>query len=235
MPPALHELLVLAINIINDVIIVYFIVGNITYTLLMLVSFFSVWFYQKRIGYAGLQEVRESPVTPPVTIIVPAFNEENSILLTVDSLLALDYPAKEIIVVDDGSNDRTLANLIERFDLIQMDLIYRSRVKAAKPTSFYHNPHLPMLTVVSKPNGGKPDALNVGINLARSPYFCTVDADCIIEKDALLRLMGPVIRSPINTVLSAGIVRILNGCKTKDGQVVDISLPRRAVEKFQVV
>lgn len=235
MPPALHEFLVLIVNIVNDVIIVYFVVGNSTYTLLMVVSFFAVWFYQKRITYAGLQEVRESPVTPPVTIVVPAFNEENSILLTVESLMALDYPAKEIIVVDDGSTDRTLANLVQRFELIQMDLIYRPRVKATMPTAFFHNPHLPMLTVVSKPNGGKPDALNVGMNLSRSPYFCTVDADCIIEKDALLRLMYPVIRSATNTVLSAGIVRILNGCKTKDGQVVEISLPRRAVEKFQVV
>lgn len=235
MPPAAHDILILIINILNDIIIVYFVVGNGTYTLLMLVSFFSVWFYQKRIGYAGLLEVRESPVTPPVTVIVPAFNEETSILLTVESLLELDYPAKEIIVVDDGSTDRTLANLVERFELIQMDLIYRPRLPATMPTAFFHNPHLPMLTVVSKPNGGKPDALNVGINLSRSPYFCTVDADCVIEKDALLRLMYPVIRSGVNTVLSAGIVRILNGCQTKEGQVVDITLPKRAVEKLQVV
>ena len=179
--------------------------------------------------------MRESPVTPPVSVIVPAYNEENSILLTVDSLMALDYPDKEIVVVDDGSTDQTLANLIERFQLIQMDLIYRPRLPATMPTAFYHNPHLPMLTVVSKPNGGKPDALNVGINMARSPYFCTVDADCVIEKDALLRLMHPVIRSPVNTVLSAGIVRILNGCRMRDGKIVEIDLPRRAVEKFQVV
>ena len=235
MPPALHDLVVLIINILNDVIIVYFVVGNGTYTVLMVMSFVSVWMYQKRIGYAGIQEVRESPVTPPVSVIVPAYNEENSILLTVDSLMALDYPDKEIVVVDDGSTDQTLANLIERFQLIQMDLIYRPHLPATMPTAFYHNPHLPMLTVVSKPNGGKPDALNVGINMARSPYFCTVDADCVIEKDALLRLMHPVIRSPVNTVLSAGIVRILNGCRMRDGKIVEIDLPRRAVEKFQVV
>ncbi len=235
MPPALHDVLLLLINIFNDIIIVYFFVGNGTYTVLMLVSFVSVWLYQKRVSYAGLQEVRESAVTPPVTVIVPAFNEEASILLTVESLLTLDYPEKEIVVVDDGSTDRTLVNLIERFQLIQMDLIYRPRVKATMPTAFFHNPHIPMLTVVTKANGGKPDALNVGINVARSPYFCTVDADCIIEKDALLRLMYPVIRSPRNTVLSAGIVRILNGCTVDQGQVTEINLPRKPIEKFQVV
>jgi len=94
---------------------------------------------------------------------------------------------------------------------------------------------LPALTVVSKPNSGKAEALNVGINVARSPYFCTVDADCILEKDSLLRLMYPVIKSSVNTVLSAGIVRILNGCTVDNGQVTEIHLPKRALEKIQVV
>ena len=230
-----RDVVLLITNIFSDIIVLYFIVGNGIYTVLMLMSFVTVWFYQKRIGYAGLQEVRESPVTPPVTIIVPAFNEERSIIFTVESLLRMDYPAKEIIVVDDGSTDQTLLRLIEYFQLIQMDLVYRQRLLSASPAAFYHNPHVPMLTVVTKPNGGKSDALNVGINMARSPYFCTVDADCILEKNALLRLMYPVIKSPVNTVLSAGIVRILNGCVVEDGQVTEVKLPSRAVERFQVI
>lgn len=235
MTPAL-DFFVLLINIFNDIIILYFFAGNGVYSVLMAMSFVSVWLYQKRVGYAGLQEVRESAVTPPVTIIVPAYNEDATILMTVESLLALDYPEKEIIVVDDGSTDSTLVTLIDRFQLIQMDLIYRPKLAArTQPAAFYHNPHLPGLTVVTKVNSGKPDALNVGINVARSPYFCTVDADCIIERDALLRLMHPVIRSPINTVVSAGIVRVLNGCTLQEGQVTEIRLPKRAVEKFQVV
>lgn len=235
MQPAFYDLIVLATNVLNDIILIYFFLGNGVYTLLVGISFVKVWLHQKRVSHAGLQEVRESPVTPPVTIIVPAFNEENAILLTVESLMTLDYPSKEIVVVDDGSSDETLARLIERFGLIQMDLIYRPRLKATPPIGFYHNPKLPMLTVVSKPNGGKPDALNVGINVSRSPYFCTVDADCVIERDALLRLMYPVILSPINTVVSAGVVRIMNGCTVEDGQVRKVSLPKRHVEKFQVV
>ena len=230
-----RDVVLLITNIFSDIIVLYFIVGNGIYTVLMLMSFVTVWFYQKRIGYAGLQEVRESPVTPPVTIIVPAFNEERSIIFTVESLLRMDYPAKEIIVVDDGSTDQTLLRLIEYFQLIQMDLIYRPRLPSNPPTAFYYNPHVPMLTVVTKLNGGKSHALNVGINMARSPYFCTVDADCILERDSLLRLMYPVIKSSVNTVLSAGIVRILNGCVVKDGQVTEIRLPSRAIERFQVI
>ena len=230
-----REVILFISNIFTDIIVLYFIVANGVYTVLMLLSFVSIWLHQKRIGYAGLQEVRESPVTPPVTIIVPAFNEERSIIATVDSLLRLEYPVKEIVVVDDGSTDQTLHRLIEYFQLIQMDLVYRQRLLSASPAAFYHNPHVPMLTVVTKPNGGKSDALNVGINMARSPYFCTVDADCILEKNALLRLMYPVIKSPVNTVLSAGIVRILNGCVVEDGQVTEVKLPSRAVERFQVI
>ena len=232
---SLRDLVIFITNIFNNIIILYFFAANGSYTILMFLSFAHVWLYQMRISYAGLQEVRESPVTPPVTVIVPAFNEENSIILTVESLLHLDYPAKEIIVVDDGSTDQTLQKLLEHFQLIRMDLIWRPRLAATPPAAFYHNPHIAPLTVISKPNGGKPDALNVGINMARSPYFCTIDADCILEKDSLLRLMYPVIQSPVNTVLSAGIVRILNGCVVQDGQVTEIRLPEHPVEKFQVV
>jgi cellulose synthase/poly-beta-1,6-N-acetylglucosamine synthase-like glycosyltransferase len=235
MPTTLHDVLVLMMNIFTNIIVLYFFVANGTYTILMILSFAYVWFYQIRIGYAGLQEVRESPVTPPVTIIMPAFNEANAIVPSAESLLQLDYPAKEVLIVDDGSTDQTLNRLIERFQLVRIDPIYRPRLPAATPTAFYMSPSVPALTVVSKPNSGKAEALNVGINVARSPYFCTVDADCILERDSLLRLMYPVIKSPVNTVLSAGIVRILNGCTVENGQVTEIHLPKRVLEKIQVV
>jgi cellulose synthase/poly-beta-1,6-N-acetylglucosamine synthase-like glycosyltransferase len=232
---SLRDLVIFITNIFNNIIVLYFFLANGSYTILMLISFVHVWLYQMKVSYAGLQEVRESPVTPPVSVIVPAFNEESSIILTVESLLGMDYPSTEIIVVDDGSTDQTLPKLVEHFQLIRMDLIYRPRLPSSPPSAFYHNPHIPALTVVSKPNGGKPDALNVGINVSRSPYFCTIDADCVLEKDSLLRLMYPVIQSPTNTVISAGIVRILNGSIVKDGQVAEIRLPESAIEKFQIV
>ena len=232
---SLRDLVIFVTNIFNNIIVLYFFLANGSYTVLMVISFVHVWLYQMKVGYAGLQEVRESPVTPPVSVIVPAFNEEASIILTVESLLGMDYPAIEIIVVDDGSTDQTLTKLVEHFQLIRMDLICRPRLPCTPPSAFYHNPHIPSLTVVSKPNGGKPDALNVGINVSRSPYFCTIDADCVLEKDSLLRLMYPVIQSSTNTVISAGIVRILNGCVVKNGEVTEIRLPERAIEKFQIV
>src|SRR5205814_3141295 len=127
------------------------------------------------------------------------------------------------------------ARLVDAFRLVKMDLIYRSRMATRPLQGFYANPRIPNLLVISKENGGKPDALNVGINMCRTPYFCTLDADCILERDALLRLMRPIIRSPINTVASGGIVRILNGCEVKGDQVVNVGLPQGRIERFQVV
>ncbi len=232
---AFREILLLCLNVFNDVILLFFAVCNGIYTVLAFISLGFVWLSQKRVQYATLRELRNSPVTPPVTIIVPAYNEEGAILSTVESLMGLDYPVKEIIVVDDGSKDGMLLKLIEKYQLIQMDLIWRPRLPATQPTAYFVNPKFPALTVVSKPNGGKPDALNVGINMARSPYVCTVDADCLVERSALLRLMHPVITSPINTVATAGIVRILNGCKVTNGVVSDVRLPTRPIELFQIV
>ncbi len=230
-----RQIFIHGMNMFNLFIVSYFFIGNGVYTLLMVLSLGSVWLYNRRLAYQGMDEIRESPVTPPVTIIIPAWNEEQIILKTTESILQTDYPELEVVVVDDGSSDRTLERLVKRFQLVKMDLIYRAHIPTREVRGFYMNPDRPNFLVVSKENGGKPDALNVGLNLCRTPYFCTLDADSILENDALLRLMRPVIRSPINTVASGGIVRVLNGCEVRDGRVVNIALPKSRLERFQVV
>ena len=224
-----------AMNMFNVVIVSYFFLANGTYTVLMLLSLGSVWLHNRRLTYQGLDELRESAVTPPVTILVPAWNEQEVIVDSVRSILRTDYPALEVVVIDDGSTDGTLNRLVTAFRLVKMDLIYRPRLHTKPLLGFYLNPRIPNLLVITKENGGKPDALNVGINMCRTPYFCTLDADCILERDALLRLMRPIVRSPINTVASGGIVRILNGCEVRDGKVVKVNLPKARLERFQVV
>ena len=224
-----------AMNMFNVVIVSYFILANGIYTVLMLLSLGFVWLHNRRLTYQGLDELRESAVTPPVTIFMPAWNEQEVIVDSVRSILRTDYPSLEVVVIDDGSTDATLSRLITAFRLVKMDLIYRPRLKTKSMRGFYLNPRIPNLLVISKENGGKPDALNVGINVCRTPYFCTLDADCILERDALLRLMRPIVRSPLNTVASGGIVRILNGCKVQDGKVVKVNLPKTGLERFQVV
>ena len=219
----------------NTIILLYFIVTNAVYTVLMGLSLYAVSLHAKFASRTGYTDLLDSPVTPPVSLIVPAYNEEQGIVQTVQSLMELNYPEKEIIVVDDGSTDSTLALLVERFQLLKMDLIYRPQIKTAPVLAFYFNPDYPELLVIKKENGGKSDALNVGLNMGRCPYFCTVDADTIIERDALLRLMAPIVHSQENTVVSGGVVRIANGCTLSAGNVAEIDLPKTWLERCQVV
>jgi cellulose synthase/poly-beta-1,6-N-acetylglucosamine synthase-like glycosyltransferase len=219
----------------NLVILSYFVVGNGVYTALMVMSLRAIWIHSRRVAYQGLTELRGSSLTPPVTIIVPAWNEERIIVETVRSALGVDYPHVSVVVVDDGSTDSTLKRLAATFKLAPTVQTYHPVLPTSPVLSFYSNPHLPNLLVVHKQRGGKPDALNAGINLCRTPYFCCLDADCILERDSILRLMDPILSSPRETIVSGGIVRIINGCTGRNGQIVKLGLPRTSLERFQVV
>ena len=224
-----------AVHFFNLLLAGYFIVGNGTYTFLMLMSLVAVWLHGRRHSYEGLQQLRESYLTPPVTIIIPAWNEQDVIVDAVRSVLQSDYPAVQVCVVNDGSSDETLARLVAAFRLVPAFLIERRRLPSRPVRRFHASPDFPNLLVVSKEKGGKPDALNAGLNFCRTPYFCTLDADCILEGDALLRLMRPVFRSRIQIVASGGVVRVLNGCTVEAGRPVKVDLPRGALERFQVI
>jgi cellulose synthase/poly-beta-1,6-N-acetylglucosamine synthase-like glycosyltransferase len=219
----------------NLLILSYFVIGNGVYTVLMLMSLKATWLHSRRLAYQGFAELRGSSLTPPVTIIVPAWNEERIIVETVRSALGVDYPHLSVIVVDDGSTDSTLRRLATAFKLAPVERTYHATLSTSPVRGFYSNSHLPNLLVVHKQRGGKPDALNTGINLCRTPYFCCLDADCLLERDSILRLMDPILSSPKETIVSGGIVRIINGCIGRNGQIVKLGLPRTPLERFQVV
>jgi cellulose synthase/poly-beta-1,6-N-acetylglucosamine synthase-like glycosyltransferase len=231
----MHEFLVRLVYYADIVFLVYFVAANLGYTLLMSLSLYSVSLHAKYAARKPYRDLADSPVTPPVAVVIAAYNEEASIVQTVLSLMRLNYPEKEIVVVDDGSTDSTLNLLIRRFRLKRMDLIFRELLKTGEPLGFYHNPIFPELIVIAMSHGGKSRALNAGINMARSPYFCTVDADCIIERDALLRLMAPILQSKDNVVVSGGIVRIANGCTLRNGRLAKMGLPGSWLELCQIV
>jgi len=219
----------------NLLILSYFVVGNGVYTALTAMSLRAIWLHSRRLAYQGLSELRGSSLTPAVTIIIPAWNEERIIVETVRSALGVDYPQLSVIVVDDGSTDATLKRLATAFKLTPTDQIYYPILPTSPVRSFYTNPQIPNFLVVRKRRGGKPDALNTGINLCRTPYFCCLDADCLLERDSLLRLMDPILSSSKETIISGGIVRIINGCNGRNGQIVKLGLPRTILERFQVV
>lgn len=178
---------------------------------------------------------RYSDQAPPIAVIAPAFNEEMTVVESVRSLLALHYPTFEVLLVNDGSKDRTLERVIEAFGLKRVGRFIDDSVSHAEIRGFYANPNLPRLLVIDKENGGKADALNAGINAARSGLFCAIDADSILEPDALLRVVRPFIDHPHLTIAVGGTIRIANGCVIDAGRVTKVRLPRNFLALVQIM
>src|ERR1700730_10762562 len=189
----MHQFLVsYALFSLYSVIVVYFI-----YLLILLLSNRDIIRTILSSTNSKFRELSGSEFVPPVSILVPAYNEELTILETVRSLLSLNYPDYEVIVINDGSKDHTLKVLMDEFQLFKVQqYTFDSLLEASPIKGVYWNPANPRLYVVDKNNGGKEDALNVGINIARSPLVATIDADSLLEKDALLRLARLYMENP---------------------------------------
>jgi cellulose synthase/poly-beta-1,6-N-acetylglucosamine synthase-like glycosyltransferase len=219
----------------NSFVLAYFLILNISYIILFLISLREVLRFLRRTYFSDYQQILRSNMTLPITLIVPAHNEEKTIVDTVRSLQMLNYPEFEIVVVNDGSRDATLNRLLAAYDLRRVDRVYKRSLPTRSVRALYASPLVPNLTVVDKEGGGKADALNCGINLSKYPLFCSMDADSVIEDDALLKAVKPFMEWPDETVAVGGIVRCANGCTIADGRVTTIALPKRLLPIFQVV
>ena len=182
-----------------------------------------------------LKNIQEQNYYVPVSIIVPAHNEELTVAETVRSLLALDYNVYEIIVVDDGSKDATAQTLIDAFGMHPIRRPIRRQVPC-QPEEFLYialDQKVP-ITLVRKKNGGKADALNMGINIAQFPYFICIDADSVLQRDSLREIVRPVLEDD-NVVAVGGSVRPCNGVELEDGQVKRYRLPKNLLACMQVL
>jgi len=178
---------------------------------------------------------RVAEVAMPISLLAPAFNEEPTIAESIRSLLSLHYPNFEVIVVNDGSKDNTLQVLIDAFALRPVTRAFESAVPHKPIRGIYGSRDYPRLLVVDKENGGKADALNAGISVCRTPLFCAIDADSILESDALLRVVQPFIDDPQRMIAAGGTIRIANGCKVRGGRIVEVGLPSRILPLLQVM
>ena len=205
-------------------------------------------FYIVQLVYAGLALSTRPPVprsatlwrrysdqAPSISVLAPSFNEALNIVESTRSLLALQYPDFEVVVINDGSKDDTLQRLIDEFGLRKVARYVDEGVAHAPIRGFYASPAFPRLLVVDKENGGKADALNAGINCCRTALFCAIDADSILEADALLRVVRPFIDDPHLTIAAGGTIRIANGCKVDAGRITAIHLPRNFLALVQIV
>jgi cellulose synthase/poly-beta-1,6-N-acetylglucosamine synthase-like glycosyltransferase len=229
------SLLGVLFHIFSYLVLIYFLLLNGFYLFFIVLSFFGISRYRHQTEYIRMEEIFLSPLAKPISIIAPAYNEENSIVDSVRNMLSLEYPQYEVIVVNDGSRDSTLKKLIEAFGLKKTQWVFRKVVDHKPVRGIYVCPANPKLIVVDKLNGKKADAMNAGLNIAHFPLFCAVDSDCLIDRDCLLKVVRPFLEDPERTAGVGGIVRLINGCTVKSGQVTRIRLPRNILARFQTL
>ena len=225
----------LTFQVIAIVAIAYYIALSMIYLGFTTVAWRGITDHLHGRSYAGAEEAFASTLVPPISILLPGYNEEAGIVESIHSLLSLRYPEFEVLVINDGSSDATLDRLRDAFELAPIHKALRESIPTAPVHGCYVARHHPELIVIDKENGGKADALNAGLNAARYPYVCAVDADAILEPDALLRVAKPILDDPELVAATGGIVRIVNGCRVEHGQVVEVALPSSRLATLQVV
>lgn len=172
------------------------------------VSTYESFFRRRQEDIEDYESVLGSRYAIPVSILAPAFNEEGMIVPAVRSLLAQQYAEFEVIVVDDGSTDGTLAALTAAYDLEPKQVFFRNTIITQPVRTVYVSRTDARLTVIAKENGGKADSLNCGVNFSRFPYLCTVDGDTVFAPDALLKTMALIVKDPSRIVAAASLFGI---------------------------
>ena len=227
--------LMTVLNILITLIFIYFVVMHGIYFLLILLGFFAQKRYHHGIQFREFKRISQSPLSPPVSIVIAAYNEEKVIVNTVRNVLQLRYPQFEVIVVNDGSEDNTVQLLIDYFKMQPFDKVYKKHVETKPVRAVYQSTTHPNLIVVDKENGRRADANNAGANYARYPIIAQIDADCLLEPDALIYMIRPFIYNR-NVVAATGIIRPANGIEVDSScKIVKRNPPDKWLPLFQYV
>ncbi len=213
--------------------LIYFALLNGGYLFLNAVAMISLKRQMDRQVYADHPRIYTA-LKPPVSLLVPAYNEAATIAASVRSMLQLSYDEFEVIVINDGSLDGTLEELQRQFGLVPFPGACRSGIKTQPVRGMWYSTVHRNLRVIDKENGGKADSLNAGINASRYPLFCAVDADSILQRNSLDLIVEPFVEDD-RTIAAGGTIRILNGCKASDGFLVSVGLPNKLLPMLQIV
>jgi biofilm PGA synthesis N-glycosyltransferase PgaC len=216
-------------------IIFYVFVINLIYLFLMSIGVFSLRKHHAPFSPAERDAIRRSPLTPSISLIVPSYNEEVSVRDSVGCMLRLDYPNYEVIVVNDGSKDRTLEFLIDEFNLFKSARSVGGPIGTKSVRKVYESTEPLPLLVIDKSNGGKADSINAGNNAARCDLVMVVDSDSLIERDGLFEMVKPFLEDPERTVAVGGTVRAVNDCDVRSGMVRRIRTSKSLLANFQSV
>lgn len=213
------------VYMLNVSIIWYFLIVNIGYIFLLLNSLHDIWnrFKESTLGDIGLCIGFKS--LPPVTALIPAYNEEECIIDTILSLLNSTYPNLRLIVINDGSDDNTLALLKKIFQLVRISPVVGKKIQTiAQVKNYYVSQQYPNLTIIDKEHNGKSDSLNIGINATTTPLFLSIDADTLVEPESISRLVFAMLSQP-HTIAEGGAIYVLNGCEYADGKLIKVRMP----------
>lgn len=222
------------LNVFNYIILGYFLLLGLVYLVTSLLAFKRLRQYSYRMDAYPDSSLLATGFLPPITILAPAYNEEATCVESTKSLLALEYPDYEVLVINDGSKDRTFDCMRTAFELKEAFRMPTASIPTANVRGIYQSARIPNLWLIDKDNGGKADSLNTGINFTECPLFCAVDADSLLEKPALTRIVRPYLENS-DTVAVGGIIRIVNGSTVEAGKVTNIDMPTNLWAKFQVL
>ncbi|HLF45281.1 MAG TPA: glycosyltransferase family 2 protein [Chitinophagaceae bacterium] len=229
-----------------QIISIFLTYSLLLYSLFLLLSYLFIAFYSigetrghiRKSSFTDYSIMAVSEKAPSVSILAPAYNEGATIIENVRSLLSIYYNNLELIVINDGSKDDSLQKLIEVYELEKISWWTQQHICTQPVKGVYKskNPVYKKLIVVDKENGGKADALNVGVNFARHNYIVCIDVDCILEQDAMLKLVKPFLEErEVRVIATGGVIRIANSCEVKEGKIVRINLPRQFLPRVQTL
>ncbi|KRT18215.1 glycosyl transferase family 2 [Pedobacter ginsenosidimutans] len=224
----------------------FFTYGLLTYSLVLLscyifIAVFSmgeIRNYLRKNSFTDYGVLAGSRQAPSISILAPAYNEGANIIENVRSLLSINYTNLEVIIINDGSKDDSLSKLIEVYDLYKADFFINGQIETKEVRGVYRSRKVVYrkLIVVDKQNGGKADALNVGINVSSNDYIVCIDVDCILEQDAILKLAKPFLENTKERVIATGgVIRIANSCIVENGRLLKVKLPRQFLPRVQTL
>ncbi len=209
-----------------------------SYTLLSIISGLSLNYYLKKNSFVDYNVILDSPLTPSVSVLVPAFNEAKTIVDNIESIYTIHYNNFDVIIINDGSTDSTFEEMQTAFKLEKVNFAVNMEIPTKEVRGVYKSmlSTYSNLVVIDKENGGKADALNAGINVSDKALFMAIDADSILEPDAVLKLVKPFLERTDRRVIAAGgVVRIANSCLVENGRIADVKVPRNILARMQVL
>ena len=218
----------------NVLVLSYFLILNTVYLATSTFAFRALRKYVRRVKAMNFEKFITSAVAPPITLIVPAYNEEATCIESTRSLLTLNYPDYEILLINDGSKDETERCLTSVFEMVPVARLPTASLPAGTVRKVLRSQRYQNLWLIDKENGGKADALNAGLNYTRTPLYAAMDADSVLERDALNRIVSPFLEDA-TTIAVGGIIRIANGCTIRSGIVESVRLPKKLLAQFQVL